>query len=242
MKRVLFVVLFMGMLTFPAAARADVIVPGALAGVEGNSNNGFPFNLQNFGEADQRYQQVYGSSEFSSPVLITGITFRPDAQQGGAFASFLPNVQIDLSTTLLGPDALSTTFANNVGADNVTVFSGGLNLSSADTGPVAGPKDFDIAIVFSTPFLYNPALGHLLLDVRNFGGGLTTQFDSHVAFGDAISRVFTNDANGLVGGADTTGLVTEFQVQQVPEPSTFLLVSGIIVAAARRIRRVRRSR
>jgi hypothetical protein len=241
-RRALFVALCTGALTLPASARADVIVPDALAGVEGNSNNGFPFNIQGFGLASQRYQQVFDSSEFSSAVLITGITFRPDAQQGSAFASVLPNVQIDFSTTLFGPDALSTTFATNVGADNTTVFSGALNLSSAYTGPAAGPKDFDISIVFSTPFLYNPALGHLLLDVRNFGGGLSTQFDSHALFGDAVSRVISNNVNALIGGADTAGLVTEFQVQQVPEPSTFLLVSGIVVAAARRIRRVRRSR
>src|SRR5262249_44298635 len=71
-------------------AYADVIVPNALAGVEGNSNNSFPFNISDFGLSSQRYQQIYSSTEFSGPILISGIAFRPDATFGAAFSSTLP--------------------------------------------------------------------------------------------------------------------------------------------------------
>src|SRR5207249_8841041 len=106
--------------------------------------------------------------------------------------STLPDIQIDLSTTSAGDDGLSTTYANNVGADDTVVFTrGALTLSSAFTGPPDGPKDFDIIITLTTPFLYNPALGNLLLDVRNFGGGFTTVLDAVPnQTGDGVSPVW----------------------------------------------------
>lgn len=58
-------------------AHADVIVPGTAAGVEGNANNAFPFNLTSFGFSSERYQQVYSAAEFGGgSVFISGITFR----------------------------------------------------------------------------------------------------------------------------------------------------------------------
>ena len=78
----------------------------------------------------------------------------------------------------------------------------------------------------STPFLYNPALGNLLLDVRNFGGGSTTSFDAVFTSGDGVSRVYNSDVNSTTGSPDTLGLVTGFII--VPEPGTaaLLLVGG----------------
>jgi hypothetical protein len=213
-----------------AQAGANFIVPSALTSVEGDTNNGFPFNLANFGLSSMRYQQVYSSSEFSGLFLITDIEFRPDAQTGAAFSSTLSNIQIDLSTTTAAVDGLSSTFAVNVGSNDTVVYSGPLTLSSSDTGPAAGPKDFDIVIVLQTPFLYDPALGNLLLDVRNFGGGSTTQFDADDTFGDSTSRVFSLSVSDLAGGADSLGLVTSFSGSAaVPEPGTLALV-GLAVA------------
>jgi hypothetical protein len=230
-------------------AKADltIVAPGALAATEGNSNNGYPFNLGNFGLPSDRYQQVYAASDFGSlggPELITQILFRPDAGTGAAFSSTLSNVLIDLSTTSATPGTLSSTFANNVGADNTTVFSGALSLSSSDSGPSAGPKNFDIVITLMTPFLYNPASGDLLLDVTNFGGGSTTQFDATVSSAD-VARVFTEATSGGSGAtsgtyADNSGLVTEFKFT-TPEPSAFvlLLTTVFLIAFLARKRIVR---
>ena len=213
--------------------RADVIVvPNGLAAVEGNSNNAFPFNIAN---PSQRYQQVFGASDFavlSGPQLITQIAFRPDAVTGNAFSSTLPDVQINFSTTSRAPDALSSTFADNVGSDDSVVFSGPLSLSSSDTGPAAGPKNFDIVINLTTPFLYDPGTGNLLFDVRNFGGGRTTQFDAHEVFLDSVSRLWSVSSNGVndtTGSSDSSGLVARFTTQAVttaiPEPSSLALLS-----------------
>lgn len=35
----------------------NIVVPNSLANVEGDGNNGFPFNLSNFSIPSQRYQQ-----------------------------------------------------------------------------------------------------------------------------------------------------------------------------------------
>jgi hypothetical protein len=207
-----------------AHAWANVIVPSAETSVEGNSNNGFPFNIALFALSSQRYQQVYSSSEFSGLFLITDIEFRPDASVGAAFSSTLPSIQICLSTTTAAVDGLSPTFATNVGLDNTCVYSGPLTLSSSFTGPAGGPKDFDIVIILQTPFLYDPSLGNLLLDVTNFGGGRTTQFDAEFTGGDSVSRVWSTSSSSLTGTPDTSGLITSFSGSVVPEPGTLALV------------------
>ena len=185
--------------------------PNSLETQEGNSSNIIPFSI---GASSQRYQQVFLATEFvsdSGQELITQILFRPDATFGDAFSSTIPDIQINLSTTSAAPDHLSTTFAKNVGNDDTVVFNRGpLSLSSANTGPLVGPKDFDIAINLSTPFIFNLSNGNLLLDVRVFTGGFTTAFDAEDTLGDPISRVFNTNVNASTGFADTIGLVTKF--------------------------------
>jgi len=226
----------------PIPVSADVIVPGALAAVEGNSNNGFPFNSVSFSSSEMRYQQVYAASEFGSdPLLIDAILFRPDSQNGNPFLNSYANIRVDLSTTSAAPDGLSSTFANNVGADNTTVRSGPFTLSSLDVAGPGNTREFDILIPFIAPFLYNPTLGNLLLDVRLVTNTASTQFDAHVVSGDSISRAWAYDDDALTSlGTDSSGLVTKFQtssVNAVPDPgsSLSLLLMGIgSVFAARR--------
>jgi len=215
----------------PAAAQS-VVVPNSLAAAEGNSNNGFPFNIATFGLSSQRYQQVYEASQFSSisgAVLINQIAFRPDADVGNAFASVLSSVQINLSTTSKTSSTMSTTFAANVGANDTVVKSGALALSSSDTAGPGGSRAFDIIISLTTPFLYDPGAGNLLMDVRNFGGGSTTQFDA--ASDGSIGRTFTLVSNGVgdaTGSANADfGLVTRFgytpAIDPIPEPISLAL-------------------
>ena len=222
--------------TAQAGATAATVVPNNLQTTEGNEANAFPFNIggscMGCPLPSQRYQQVYAASEFASlsgPQLITQILFRPDASLGQAFSSTLSDIQINLSTTSAAPTGLSTTFEDNVGSDDTVVFSGPLSLSSAFTGPVGGPKDFDIVINLLTPFLYNPSAGNLLLDIRNFAGGVTTFFDAQLQTEDSTSRGYTlgaRDVNASIGDTDSLGLVTKFTIisppQAVPEPASVL--------------------
>ena len=221
--------------------------------IEGNGHNYYPFNIGGTGGTgdSQRYQQAYGASDFpgiAGPVFITKIAFRPDAFLGRAFSlTILPDIQINLSTITLGPDGLSLVFADNLGLDDSIVFARGpMSLSSNFAGPVGGPMDFDIVITLTTPFLYDPAAGNLLMDVRNFGGGTTTVLDQEVAAGDSIGRVHTNiDSPGLVNSPtaanrDTGGLVTQFTHSPVPEPGAaclFLVGAGLCyISRQRRLR------
>ena len=173
-----------------------------------------------------RYQQVYHASQCaafgSEGALITHIGFRPDLSAPG-FAATLPNIQIDLSTTANGPDALSTIFGENVGVDNRTVFSGSMSLSG-------GPGLWQF-IALRIPFLYRPSSGNLLLDVRNFSGVTTVPFDGVSTDGDSVSALFaypgnnSGDVFSTSGQPATFGLVTLFEYTPVPEPGTISLIA-----------------
>lgn len=198
-----------------ARAADPVVSPAVAAGVEGNGNNGFPFNIGDFGLDSMRLQQIYSAADFaavSGPVVISEIRFRQDVDSGTQFDSVLPDIEIRLSTTLVAVDQLSGVFSENVGADETIVHSGPLFLSSIDT--VAIPREFDIVIPLAVPFYYDPAAGNLLLDVLNYGSGSTTQFDSHSESGDGSSRGFTSFGGDVYSEfADvvtTSALVTKF--------------------------------
>jgi len=228
MKYLLLIVVSVALLVGQANA-AFIVVPNSLETTEGGSNNHIPFN-----RTDTRYQQVFGSSQFGSdPIFISEVAFRPDANPsvGYAFSVTHPNVRISLSTTSAGPDSLSTTFADNVGGDDLVVFSGSLSLSSSFLG--TAPKAFDISIPFSSSFLYNPSSGNnLLLDVTIFSGlSGAPAFDAgSYSMTDEVSRVLSEySSSAATGTADTGGLVARFDTQVVPIPgAVWLLGSGLI--------------
>lgn len=135
----------------------------------GNAQSPTPFDY--YGSAGSRVQQIYASSFFPGTELVTGFSFR--AYPGAAPSFFFGNsvdisdTVIQLSTTTAGADESwslpSATFADNLGADATTVYSGSLDLTTAATG--VGAQPFDYTVSFSTPFLYDPADGNLLVDV-----------------------------------------------------------------------------
>ena len=196
-----------------------LIVPNEWTSAQGTTGNLLPL----FSAQPIRYQQVFDASQFSrlSPGggLINRIAFRGHGP-GVPFAGTVPQLQVNLSTTAKSPDALSSTFAGNVGADDVQVFSGPLQAAVTFSGD---PTKFEVVVNFTTPFFYDPAKGNLLLDVRNSQGGTEAppndqQLDGTSAAGDSVSRVYnygdvTATAAGQTGGVDekdTYGLVTQF--------------------------------
>ncbi|HWC00639.1 MAG TPA: hypothetical protein VG672_28225 [Bryobacteraceae bacterium] len=201
-----------------------IVVPRAFTDVEANDSNRLPFSADISGQTN-RYQQVYAASEFAGtgPITIHRIAFRPTGVDGSghgagqAFTAIIPQIEIRLATTHAAPDALSTTFADNLGRDSKLVFSGSLTLSSANAGPTNGPKQFDVIIPLARPFHYNPANGNLLLDVKTLLGVPTTFLDAEFMTGDSVSRVssgwsFTTSGSDaqVASIVDSYGLVTQF--------------------------------
>jgi hypothetical protein len=204
----------------PLGCADTIVVPNAQAAAEGNDQNFGPFFNNSV-----RYQQVYSASQFPSsavPLEITGISFRPDgAVAGASLILFFDSVQIDLSTTSATPGALDTVFANNVGADDKTVFNSFVFMHAPITG--AGPKDFTVNFSI-TPFIYDPTAGNLLMDVRAFesGGGISDFLDAESG-SPFTSHLDAPSIGATSGDPFGSGLVTQFQFTAVPEPSTLVL-------------------
>jgi hypothetical protein len=226
----------------PSACADTIVVPNAQAAAEGNDSNFGPFF-----DNSVRYQQVYSASQFPAstvPLEITGISFRPDGSVIDASLTLIFSVQIDLATTSATPGTLSTTFADNIGADNQTVFNSFVFMHAPVTGPAGGPKDFTVTFSIN-PFIYNPAAGNLLIDVRAFesGGGISAFLDAE-AGSSFTAHVDAPSIGAASGDFFGTGLVTQFQFTAVPEPSTrvlFLLGAllfgvGIRIPAADRVK------
>lgn len=225
----------LGLLCVGRAEAGLIVVPNANATVEGSFQaNSAPFN------DTSRLQQVYGASEFgTAPILITQIAFRASATQG-AFSHFLSELRLDLSTTPATSGTLSSTFAGNVGSDDVTVFDAPITLSSTAAAGPGNTKVFDVVINLTTAFLYNPSAGNLLLDIRNFGTGFTGYVD--IAADPALSLVFVdNSTTSATGTAQRgIGLVTQFTTAAVPEPAS-VVMAGLGLAWVGLLGRKRRT-
>ncbi len=76
-------------------------------------------------------------------------------------------LQIHASTTNRSATGLSTTFAENLGTNNTLVFSGPLTWTTANLPGLGNTRQFDYVFPFTTPFLYDPAAGNLLLDIHS---------------------------------------------------------------------------
>jgi hypothetical protein len=196
-----------------------LVAPNDWSTAQGDAGNLFPL----FSSKPMRYQQVFDAGQFSrlnpGGGLINRIAFRGHGP-GVPFTANVPQLQVNLSTTSKTPDGLSSTFAENVGPNDTQVFSGPLQTAITFTGD---PTNFEVTLIFTTPFFYDPTKGNLLLDVRNLQGGTEVppndqELDGTSANGDATSRVYNfGDASatgaGSTGGVDekdSYGLITRF--------------------------------
>ena len=221
------------LLSLSLAARGDIIVG---APPDSGFGNCFPFGC----DYSTEYQQVYTSSLFPGPYQITGLEFFNTQDNTGSVLNS-GSVAISLSTTPADWNTLSSTYSNNIGANNTLVFS----------GTIGGPWSFPgtLTFNFSTPFLYDPAAGNLLMDVQtSLSGGNGVFFDTNGLnnFGfngnNFMGRVY-NYFGGSTGNVDNGyGLETDFVGAPLPEPSSVELLLSVLSAAlffANRRRRVR---
>lgn len=197
-----------------------------------------PFLWDNMQAPSIRYQQVYRNSDFTDfvqgPVMINEISF--DTSAAAINVSFA-NIQVDLSTTSAQPDGLSSTFSANVGHDDAMVYSGPVQLKTTGFGP------YEAHIFLQHPFFYDPAMGNLLLDVRNYQTIaprlLPFLFVAAGDMGDSSSLAIAFDVNSPSAQLGTAALLTRFDGVTVPEPRslavlTFGVALWFLVQAVRR--------
>jgi hypothetical protein len=230
MKKVITGLLLVLGFVMTMTAMADIIIGNP---ADTGTGNCFPWGCAYNAE----YQQVYASSDFSGPIIITDLEFYNTRYNSGA--TQLPNGTwtISLSTTSATPSTITGDFTSNLGADNAQVFSGNINQAwtFGDT----------LQILLSTPFTYDPAHGNLLMDVVGSGvslAGGTTYFDVN-STGNYFTRVICSGGNACSQGSTTAdyGLVTGFSTgnNAVPEPGTLLLLgTGLLGFACTQRRRL----
>ncbi len=226
----------------PASADAAFIYsPNAASQTqEGNGNNVV------FKHTDGRNQWVFKAEIFgSTPITINAMAFRFDEIvsnqfiQAGAF-HFDDRFSVKLGT-LRG--LASTTFADNL-TNAVTVLSGAQDIAFAIGGPAGTTKPFGgVTFNFTTPFVYDPSAGDLLIDLFVPGQDLFGTFD-FVQDNPLEYRVFNREiaTQGLI---QSFGPVVRFDVSAVvpsnagavPEPAAWLMMVvgfGTLGAALRR--------
>lgn len=250
MKTLSAILLAAGLAAGPAVA-GTLTIPGGPGDAQG------PAPINYYGVSGSQVQQIYDASFFTGPTEISGISFRafPGAAPG-FFTSNTVNIAdltVALSNTNVSGDENaglqpSATFAANEGANLTTVFSGPATLSTAATG--VGPQPFDYTVNFTTPFLYNPTSGNLLVDfliptgakVSGNGFGFLT-FDNANDNNDGVRSLVQLNGVGPSGLLDTSAAITQFTtapVGGVPEPTSWaLMIGGVLLAGS--LLRVRRS-
>ena len=223
----------------PAAAQTVTVgTPDTFGGSR------FPFGFDaaqspaNYGMGGE-YQELYSSTDFSavgSPFTIHDIGFASTTGSTPGTATF--NLTLRLSTTTATTSSLSSTFAANEGVNQAVVFSGPL------TANIQANGTFDLVFP-TTPFVYTPSQGNLLLDVvlnQTTQAASPLYFFSDNSFSGSTARVFQA---GGTGGSSTFGsaLYTQFNAPApaVPEASTLaslglllLGMGGLVIAAKRK--------
>lgn len=247
MKKSLFGALALSVMAAPAfAGGGTVVAPNSMAAAPGNG--GLNTITRNAGNP-RTYQLLIDDSQLAAIPAnsnITGFTFR----MFGTFAPWPPSgganwtdYNIWMSTPLTGVTTMSTTFANNVGANVTQVYDGPLNLAQGSFplgGGAGGTNAFGPIITLTAPFLY-PG-GDLLLEFRHPGG---THTDSN-GFVDSVTvthaengtniRALSATGDTATVGAFTSANILQLQWEPIPAPGALALLGLAGLATTRRRR------
>ena len=145
-----------------ACADFHLVLPGGLGDVEGD------FQLLNTPPPANgtRIQWVYSASDFKAVPQgrnsLVSISWRPDESVTGPNHASIDDLELRLSTTNAKPGTLSSSMDDNIGGDELVVYSGAIDFRTEGAGAETGPRAFDYVIDFQTPFVYDQDQGNLL--------------------------------------------------------------------------------
>lgn len=163
--------------------------------------------------------QVFDASQFGSlagPSFLTQIAHRPDAIPGPSGPR--PTlVRIYASTTRRSIAGLSTTFADNLGTNTSLVFEGTVPWTTSNLPGPEGSPQFDIAFPLTTPFLYDPRAGNLVLDIQFVSGdGPAIRWDA-VSGNSTVRKLIAFTSATAASGSFINATVTQFTFQSAPQ-------------------------
>lgn len=195
-----------------ADAQVTVVHPNQYENIEGPQENSWPYR---FTALAGHYQQSFEAAQFSGPITITEVSYRhlDDDFRTARTADF----KMRLAYCANPWNALSLTFADNIGANSTVVFDGEWDLPEFSGHPDV-PNPFTQRIVLTTPFTYDPTQGDLLLDIemRHSVHIINTDYAGHFErsnLNKGTARVYANSGDPYSLTADkfkADGLITEF--------------------------------
>lgn len=214
----------------PNATTSLLTVPPANAIVEGDTAEDVSFD----DPPGRTAQWVYAEALLTHVPIgarITGLRFRLNG--GGSFEpdqeTTWPSYTVTVARSLNPPNALSLTYADNLGADATLVRSGPLTFAAGSFPAGDRPNTFGPLIPFDTPYTYTG--GDLLVMVTHPGS-------NEVVVADAEMDAELGGVFGSSGGSSALVSLGRAPVVQleldtpVPAPVPMLAVGGRLALAA----------
>src|SRR5262245_34149435 len=209
---------FLAVAALAATALAQAVtLPVSAIGAVGGTGNVFPWATTAY--PGMRIMNIYDSSHFTAaptpvttPILITSLKWRADNTLATWTGGTYPNCQVRLATAAVDYTAASTNWAANVGPDVTTVYSGTVTVSPGTVTSTTTPGPFHVTITLSTPFIYDPNAGDLVIDTEHapsaYTGGTLQAFDVMTTAVNG-SRVYSSTLYPVANGVDSACDVME---------------------------------